>query len=335
MIRVGIVGIGGYTGLELAKIILAHPQFSLTYVANTQGGGTLGDLHPSLSGLSSLVVEQADAKSVANSCDLVFLALPHQAAMGFVKELAHTPLKIVDLSADYRLSQENYEANYCVHTDPEGLKEAVYGLSELCADSIKNARLVANPGCYPTATLLALAPFAPYIDASAPVFVDAKSGVSGAGKKLSDTTHFVNVHDNIFPYNPIKHRHAIEISETAQRLFGVQFHLTFIPHMIPITRGMLSNVYATLREDIDAQAILRAFYAKSRFVRVRGEPPHIKNVAGSHFCDLFATTNGNALFVSSAIDNLLLGASSQAVANANIMCGFAVETGLPQFAYAP
>ncbi len=335
MIRVGIVGAGGYTGLELIKMLLVHPGFKLTYLATTAGDTLIESLHPSLADVLTFEVEKADAARVAQSCELVFLALPHQASMGFARELMGYGTKIVDLSADYRLELETYEKHYCPHEDPERLTDAVYGLIEYYREEIRQASLVAGPGCYPTATLLGILPFIPYIDTSAPLFVDAKSGVSGAGKKLSETTHFVTINENIFAYNALKHRHQPEIAEKIAKIHGAWMNVNFVPHLIPATRGELISVYATLKEDIDPLAVLKAHYVKDPFIRIRENPVDIKSVAGTHFCDIFAAKNGNALFVNSAIDNLLRGASSQALAAANLMCGYDEGMGIPTIAYVP
>jgi len=335
MINVGIVGVSGYTGLELVKMLLDHPSFRLNYVATTGGDVMLEELHPSLLDLITFPVEEASAEAVAEKCELVFLALPHKASMGFAKELIAKNIKVVDLSADYRLERETYEAHYCPHEDPENLPRAVYGLIEYYRDEIRTAQLVAGPGCYPTATLLGILPFIPYIDTSVPIFVDAKSGVSGAGKKLSETSHFVTINDNIFAYNPLKHRHAPEIAEKIAKIHGSETEVNFVPHLIPATRGELVSVYATLKEAIDPMEVLEKAYMDERFIRLRRKPVDIKSTAGTHFCDIFAVRNGRGLFVSSAIDNLLRGASSQALAAANLMMGLDEGTGLPVIAYVP
>ena len=192
-IKCAVVGATGYTGLELIKILLNHPKFDLIYLGSSEGGEKIEEIFPSLSGICDLPIKKSDAKEIAKSCDLAFLALPHKTSMGFAKELLDLGVKVVDLSADYRLELENYEEFYCPHTDKEHLKEAVYGLPEIYKKEIKKAKLVANPGCYPTATLLGLFPFLPYIDENFPIFVDAKSGVSGAGKKCSANTHYVTI----------------------------------------------------------------------------------------------------------------------------------------------
>jgi len=335
MINVGVVGASGYTGLELVKMLVTHPSFRLTYLATTQGDTTIEQLHPSLEDVISLKVDKADASDVAKSCELVFLALPHKASMGFAKDLLAKGVKVVDLSADYRLDLETYEEHYCKHEDKEHLNESVYALIEYYREELKSTNLAAGPGCYPTATLLGILPFIPYIDTSSPIFVDAKSGVSGAGKKLSESSHFVNINDNIFAYNPLKHRHAPEIAEKIEKIHGVKVNVNFVPHLIPATRGELVSVYATLKDDIDPLEVLKKHYENDTFIRIRENPVNIKSTAGTHFCDIFAAKNGNGLFVSSAIDNLLRGASSQALAAANIMCGYDEGLGLPVISYVP
>ena len=335
MIKVGVVGASGYTGLELVKMLLNHPQFVLKYLATTTGDTVIEALHPSLQDVISHPVEKASFEAVVEHCDLVFLALPHKASMGFAKDLIDKGVKVVDLSADYRLELETYEENYCEHEDKEHLDESVYALIEYYRDDLKKARVAAGPGCYPTATLLGILPFIPYLDTSAPLFVDAKSGVSGAGKKLSDTSHFVNINDNIFAYNPLKHRHGPEIAEKIEKVHGAKMNVNFVPHLIPATRGELVSVYATLKEDIDPLEVLKKHYEDDMFIRIREKPVNIKSTAGTHFCDIFAAKNGNALFVSSAIDNLLRGASSQALVAANLMCGLPEGMGIPTIAYVP
>jgi len=335
MVTVGIVGASGYTGLELVKMLINHPRFVFKYLATTTGDTVIEQLHPSLVDVISYPVEKATVSSVVESCELVFLALPHKASMGFAKDLIKQGVKVVDLSADYRLDLDTYEKHYCEHEDKENLDSAVYGLIEYYREELKNAKLVAGPGCYPTATLLGILPFIPYIDTTIPLFVDAKSGVSGAGKKLSETTHFVTVNDNIFAYNPLKHRHAPEIAEKIEKIHGAKMSVNFVPHLIPATRGELVSVYAVLKEDIEPLEILKEHYKNDPFIRIREKPVDIKSTAGTHFCDIFASKNGNALFVSSAIDNLLRGASSQALVSANLMCGFDEGMGIPTISYVP
>ena len=332
-IKVGILGISGYTGLELVKLILAHPHFKLSY-AGASSESRLSELFPQLRGVFDLDVEVADISQIKKRCELVFTALPHMQSMKYIKELREH-VKIVDLSADYRISLESFRANYGEHTDAKGLESAVYSVPELHRDSLKNCSLVANPGCYPTASLLALAPFAKMIDEKAGVFIDAKSGVSGAGKSLKASSHFISVDENANAYSPLTHRHAAEIKEHFYALGGAG-DVLFVPHLLPLNRGMLASVYITLKEQfsqINPLDVLNDFYSKESFIRICHEPPQIKNVAGTHFADLCAYKSGDKIVVLSAIDNLLRGASSQALANANIICGFDESLALPRLAH--
>jgi N-acetyl-gamma-glutamyl-phosphate reductase len=335
MVRVGVVGASGYTGLELIKMLITHPSFELSLVATSTGDSMIEDIHPSLVDVITMSVEKATVELVVRECDLVFLALPHKTSMGFAKDILNAGVKVVDLSADYRLDLETYEKAYCQHEDVEHLDESVYGLIEYYKDELKSTNLSAGPGCYPTATLLGILPFVPYLQESSPLFVDAKSGVSGAGKKLSDTTHYVTINDNIFAYNPLKHRHAPEIAEKIEKIGGKKINVNFVPHLISATRGELVSVYGVLSEDIDPLEVLKEHYKDAPFIRIREKPVDIKSVSGTHFCDIYAQRNGNALFVSSAIDNLLRGASSQALACANLMCGLDESVGLPTISYMP
>ena len=332
-IKVGILGISGYTGLELVKLILAHPHFELSY-AGASSESRLSELFPQLRGVFDMSVEVADISQIKKRCELVFTALPHMQSMKYIKELREH-IKIVDLSADYRISLESFRANYGEHTDAKGLESAVYSVPELHRHSLKNCLLVANPGCYPTASLLALAPFAKMIDEKAGVFIDAKSGVSGAGKSLKASSHFISVDENANAYSPLTHRHAAEIKEHFYALGGAG-DVLFVPHLLPLNRGMLASVYITLKEQfsqINPLDVLNDFYSKESFIRICHEPPQIKNVAGSHFADLSAYKSGDKIVVLSAIDNLLRGASSQALANANIICGFDESLALPRLAH--
>ena len=335
MIKVAVIGASGYTGLELIKMIINHPNFELSYVATSEGGVTLTELHPSLKGVIERDVYKADAKELAQRCELAFLALPHQTAMGFVKELMALDVKVVDLSADYRLKQETYEAHYCEHIDVRNLEHAVYGLPEMYRDSIREARLVANPGCYPTAAILGLLPFVSYIDENYPIFIDAKSGVSGAGKKCTSSTHYIAINENIFAYKPFAHRHEPEIHEKLFLKSNKNFDINFVPHLIPATRGELIDAYMLITQEIDPIAVLKAYYKDEPFVRIFEGPVDIKSCAGTNFCDIYAQVKGNKLYVNSSIDNIVRGSSSQAIANANLMMGLAENAGIPNIAYVP
>ena len=333
--NVAIIGASGYTGLELIKILINHPTFNISYIANSSGEENVQELHPCLKDVIDVQVSKADAKEVAKVADLAFLALPHKTSMFFAKELLQLGVKVVDLSADYRLELDTYEKHYCPHEDKEHIKDAVYGLPEYYKDDIKTSKLIANPGCYPTASLLALLPFVDYIDTNCQIFIDAKSGMSGAGKGLKEVTHFGHLNENCHSYNPFKHRHMPEIQEKVKLLKGADCQINFVPHLLPVTRGMLVSVFATLKDDIDPKKILKDSYKNSSFVRIRNNPVDLKSTAGTNFCDIFVEKNGKALFINSSIDNLLRGASSQAVVNANLMCGLDEEEGIPKIAYVP
>jgi len=333
--NVAIIGASGYTGLELIKILLTHPKFNITYIANTTGDINVEDLHPCLKGVLDIKVEKASASDVAAKADLAFLALPHKASMSFAKELLSLDVKVVDLSADYRLELDTYEEHYCAHEDKENIPNSVYGLPEYYKNEIKNTNLVANPGCYPTASLLGLLPFIDYIEEGSQIFIDAKSGISGAGKKLTELAHFANLNENMMAYNPFKHRHMPEIEEKIKLVKNKEFQINFVPQLIPVTRGMLISIYATLKEEVNVEEILEERYKNNEFVRVRKSAVDIKSTAGTNFCDVFVARNKKALFINSSIDNLLRGASSQAVVNANIMCGFEDNEGIPKIAYVP
>ncbi len=332
---VAIIGASGYTGLELIKILINHPKFNITYIANSTGEQNVQELHPCLKDVINAQVQKADAKEVSKVANLAFLALPHKTSMSFAKELLELGVKVVDLSADYRLELETYEKHYCPHEDKEHINESVYGLPEYYSKDLKGASLVANPGCFPTAALLALLPFIDYIDTNAQIFIDAKTGMSGAGKGLKEVTHFGHLNENCHAYNPFKHRHMPEIEEKVKLLKDVDCQINFVPHLLPITRGMLVSVFATLKDDVNVEKILEDSYKNSEFVRVRDEAVDLKSTAGTNFCDIFVAKNGKALFVNSSIDNLLRGASSQAVVNANLMCGYEEGEGIPKIAYVP
>lgn len=335
MLKVAVVGISGFTGLELIKMLLVHPGFTITYLANSEGDIKLNDIHPSLKNVFQMDIDKADPRDIAAKADVALLALPHKSAMGFAKELLKLGIKVVDLSADYRLELENYESNYCPHEDVENLKHAGYAIPELYRDSLKDRSLISSPGCYPTATVLALAPFMEYIKEGQNVIIDAKSGVSGAGKKCVHNTHFVTINENIFTYNPLTHRHSIEIEEKVQKLSGKKLEVHFVPHLLPVTRGMLVSTYFETDADFDPATVLKRFYENEDFIRVKEMPVDVKSVSGTHFCDIYAARKNNVVFVSSAIDNLLRGAASQAIAALNLMFDIEESTALPKIAYVP
>ena len=333
-IKVAIVGVGGYTGLELVKILLNHDIFEISSVYGTEEC-ELDQIHTCLNYVYKKKIEKADISKISQESKLVFLALPHTQGIEYVSRLYDSGIKIVDLSADYRLSHSRYEKYYQTHNDKDNVSNAIYGLVEHNREKIKTTNLVANPGCYPTATLLALLPFLPFLDLKHSIFIDAKSGVSGAGKKLTYNSHFVNINENIFAYSPISHRHSPEIEEQIFKITCKNANIMFVPHLIPITRGMLISVYAKLREDIEPLTLLKDMYKNECFIRIRDNCVQVKDVIGTHFCDIYAKKEGSNLFISSCIDNLLRGASSQAVANANLMFNLKEDISLPKIAYVP
>ncbi len=335
-IPVAIIGASGYTGLELLKLLITHPIFEIKYIGNSEGGIRVEELHPSLKGILSQEVLKSDALEIAKVADLAFLALPHKTAMGFASKLLENGVKIVDLSADYRLELDTYEKHYCKHIDKKNLPNAVYGLPEFYRDEIKNSSLVANPGCYPTAALLSLLPFCDLIDENYPIFIDAKSGVSGAGKKCTPKTHFVSIDENIFAYNPLIHRHEPEIKEKMKKQSNRDFDINFVPHLLPIIRGEMVDSYMLLKdENIEPLEVLKEFYKNEKFIRIYDKPVDMKTPSGTNFCDIFAKVVGKKLYLNSAIDNILRGSSSQAVVNANIMFNLEENLGIPFIAYVP
>lgn len=332
-IPIGIIGISGYTGLELIKLVTNHPIFEIAYLANTTGNTTLHQIHKSLvSATKDIEIQNINLNSI-KKCKLVFLALPHEESMKITPKILDCDIKVIDLSADYRLSAINFNKTYTKHIDIENLKNAQYGLIEWNRDNIKNANLVANPGCYPTASLLGILPFTQYIDGS--IFIDAKSGVSGAGKKPNENTHYPNINDNIFSYQPLNHRHQIEISEKCNYFSNKNLKINFVPHLSPFTRGMLVSIFAKLNSKINPIEVLKEKYKNEEFIRIRETPVDIKSVCGTHFCDIFAKANDDDLYINTSIDNLLKGASSQALACANLALGIDETTALPKVAYVP
>ncbi|WP_194777234.1 N-acetyl-gamma-glutamyl-phosphate reductase [Pararhodonellum marinum] len=341
--KIAIVGASGFTGSELARLLVSHPAVSIEHITSeSHAGKSFSDLHPQFYGILEKSLVSSDQLPLAGQ-DLIFLALPHGVSMEFVRKWSKSATKIIDLSGDFRLSgQSAYEKWYQIeHTFPDGFKDAVYGLPELNASSIRKAKLVANPGCFPTASILALAPlFAADIIRENTVIIDAKSGLTGAGVKATATTHFSQVNENFKAYGISKHRHTIEIEEQLELLSQKSNLVQFTPHLLPLDRGILVTAYAGLKEDMDQNkldALYRGFYKDQPFVRLRKTPPGIKDVRGSHFADLYPVWDERTkrVVVLSAIDNLLKGAASQAVHNMNLMLDLPENTGLNQIPLKP
>lgn len=345
MIRVAIAGASGYTGFELLRILCSHPSVRVTLITSRQQKGQrIDEFYPALKRHCALVFEDTDPEKLAESSDLVFTALPHQASMDIVPGLLARGVRVVDLSADYRLRDpEIYEKWYSEHKTPELLREAVYGLAELYREKIRTARLVANPGCYPTSVILATAPVLSrgLIDPES-IIADSKSGVSGAGRGVSLDLHFCEVNEGFRAYKVAEHRHTPEIEQELSVLAGRPVVINFTPHLVPMSRGILSTVYSSLKPGIGAEDVEEAFrdyYSDELFVRLcnRDQLPVSLQVRGSNYCDLGWRIDERTrrLIVISVIDNLTRGASGQAVCNMNIMCGLPEDTGIKEAPWQP
>ena len=338
MKKISIAGATGYTGIELLRLLVNHPKVEIaTLTAESHAGKNIAAAAPLLKGWVDQTLVKLSPK-VAEGCDVLFLALPHTTSMEHVPELLQSGCRIIDLSADYRLHEaEVYGQWYQTpHLNPELLSQAVYGLPELHRKAIKQARLVANPGCYPTGAILALAPLMQqdWADRTS-IIIDSKSGVSGAGRKLSQTTQFCEANESVAAYGLGEHRHTPEIEQELSGLAGQSLTVSFSPHLMPMTRGLLTTAYVPLKKAMDRQALhdhFEKFYKNERFVRVleAGQYANTAHVAGSNVCDIGVQvdTRNQRAIVTSAIDNLMKGASSQAVQNMNLMLGIDETTGL-------
>jgi N-acetyl-gamma-glutamyl-phosphate reductase len=320
-----VVGASGYTGALAASLLQRHPRFDLVAVTSRSDAGTrVSDLYPHHR--VRLRLEELDVAR-HGQVDAAVVAYPHGAAAPVVAALREREVRVVDLSADFRLRDlEVYEQWYVPHPHPELMWEAVYGLPELRRAQIEGAGLVANPGCFPTAALIALAPLAPWL---ADAIVDAKTGVSGAGRAPTATTHFVSADENVTPYGVTGHRHRPEIDQELAAL-GAPIATTFVPHLVPLDQGELVSCYCTLREPVDVDALFTRAYAREPFIELTDRPPGVRDVRDTNFCRIHARYDertGKA-FVFAAIDNLWKGASSQAVQNLNLMFGYDETVGL-------
>jgi N-acetyl-gamma-glutamyl-phosphate reductase len=318
--QVAVIGAAGYGGAVAAAILWRHPSLELTALtARTDAGRRHDELYPRYR--VPLVLEDFDADGIAGLAQSAIVAYPHGAAAPAVKALRERGLKVVDLSADFRLDQDRYERWYQAHAAPELLDEAVYGLTESHRDEIRSAELVAAPGCYPTAALLALWPLR---DRLQDVVVDAKSGVSGAGREATQTTHFVSVTENVQAYKVEGHRHAAELE---QELNGASF--TFVPHLVPVEQGLLASCYA--KADVSEDQVLELYreaYADEPFIDLVDEPPGTDDVRETNRCRIQVTVAGGRVIALAAIDNLWKGAAGQAVQDLNLMLGLPETEGL-------
>lgn len=337
--KVAILGASGYSGLELVRILLGHPEFEIAAVTSEQQAGhPLCEVFPALRGQIDLRFEAMAPAALAGRVELAFAALPHAASAPAVHALREAGVSVVDLSADFRLRDlATFETWYGRHAAPAHLAEAVYGLPELHREALRRTRLTASAGCYPTGALLPLAPLlrAGLCERTG-IHIDSKSGVTGAGRKVEVDYLFAELDGNCRAYKPgFSHRHAPEIEQEATRVAGEPVRVSFVPHLLPTVRGIATSVYVRPRPGATAaaaRAALEAAYAAEPFVRVlpAGELPSLRSVRGSNFCDVaFVEDARNETWILlSTLDNLGKGASGQAVQCANLMCGFAEETGL-------
>jgi N-acetyl-gamma-glutamyl-phosphate reductase len=335
-IRVVLVGGSGYAGFEAIRWTLRHPQVELVGVFGPESElGAMEDFYPLLSKLTDLRQELFDVDTVSRlEPDAAFLCVPHKVAMTYTPALRKAGIRVIDWSADYRLSDPDvYEHWYCPHSDRDGLAEAVYGLPEFFADQIRQAHLVANPGCYPTACALALAPIlqAGLIEPTG-IVVNAVSGVSGAGRTPNLKFHFPERNESFEPYGVGTHRHMPEMEQTLTRILGSSVDLLFVPHLSPMDRGILESIYAAPTGEVTTEQLLDVYnkaYADKPFVRVRESIlPATKYVTGTNFCDVSARVAKGKVVLFAAEDNLIKGASGQAIQNLNLMFGLDETTGL-------
>jgi len=337
MIKVSIIGASGYGGGELARLLVGHPEVEIVHLtAESKAGEAMADLYPNLRGFTSSITEAADAAQIAKDSDMVFLALPTGKAMQLAPAIV-PHARLIDLGADFRFKDPQvYEQWYkSPHASPELLADAAYGLTEFKRGEVRRAQIVGNPGCYPTAALLATLPLLQSGKVRTNgVIVDAKSGVSGAGRGLSMGTHFSEVNENVKPYNVAGHRHTPEIEQEMSALLGREMPVTFTPHLVPMTRGILVTAYLSVAGSVtteEATSILREAYAGEPFVRVLADVlPQTKATSGSNFCDVAVRvdTHSGTLIAMAALDNLVKGASGQAVQNMNVMMGLPEDLGL-------
>jgi N-acetyl-gamma-glutamyl-phosphate reductase len=320
--KIAIIGASGYAGGELVRLLVHHSTAKVTCATSRKLAGTpLDQIHPHLKGFTHLKFENPGMDDI--DADVAFLAVPHTAAMTYAGKLLERGIKVVDLSADYRLPKKIFEKVYdVVHSD---YFPAPYGIPEIHRKEIINAKFVANPGCFPTGATLAAAPLAKYAHT---VIFDSKTGVSGAGDNPSATTHYPNVGDNIGPYKWTSHRHLAEMKQEIAGL-GSKANVYFTPHLVPVNRGILTTAHILLNEPLEQKVVEKLyqdFYKGEYFVRY--QKPSLAAVRGSNFCDLMVESEGMRVVVCSAIDNLVKGASGQAIQNMNLMCGLPEQDGL-------
>lgn len=336
--KVSIIGATGYVGAELLRILTAHPQAEIVHITSeSHAGEVAAAVYPHLRGCCPLVLEpMAAAADIAADSEVLFVALPHGHAMKLGKAVAHLPLRIIDLGADYRFADPAVYAQWYGLPHEHGNAARVYGLAEWQREAIRTAKIIGNAGCYPTAGILALMPLvrAGLVQRGS-IIIDAASGVSGAGRAATAANHFPELYDSFKAYGVAGHRHTPEIEQALSQLSGEEQVVSFTPHLLPMVRGILATCYAALRPGVSADEVDEAFtacYAGEPFIRLLGRNgyPATKAVRGSNFCDIgwHLDPRTGRVVVLSAIDNLVKGAAGQAVQNFNIACGFAEDTAL-------
>ncbi len=335
MTRVAILGASGYTALELIRILLDHPEVQITALTSRQEGSPhIQSVHPSLYGRLDVNCEDLAAAAIAERADVVFGCLPHGASMAAVPELLNLGCKVVDLSADYRLNDPAVYAEWygLTHTDPERTRTSIYGLPELFADKIRGASFIANPGCYTSTSILALAPL--LVNGLAEpndIIIDAKSGVSGAGRSPKLTSHFPEVNESFVAYSVGRHRHTPEIEQVLSQASGQPVQVLFTPHLVPMDRGILATIYAKPTRPVTDEELLaayREFYAGKPFIRIVDHIPATKDSAGTNFCDITVRVVRGRIVILACLDNLIKGASGVAIQNFNLMYGYPETLGL-------
>lgn len=333
---VAIIGATGYTGSELVRILVNHPQVEISHITSeSYTGKKFSEIHPAFTGICDKKLTSA-GEAVKADIDIVFLALPHGVSMKYAGEFLKRNIRVIDLSADFRFTdKELYEKWYRPHEVAEWMEKAAYGMPEIFSKEIEKAKLIGNPGCFPTASLLAILPVLAegWIDEEELVIADAKSGTTGAGIKPNELTHFSTHFGNFFPYKTGTHRHQPEIAHIVKRKFNLESKVIFSPHLLPVDRGILSTVYVSLNKDCSQEELsklYREYYDSAPFVRVLDREPRIKEVRGSNYADVFPYFHKETGTLQSAvaIDNLVKGASGAAVQNMNIMLGWNETIGL-------
>ncbi len=332
--RVGIIGASGYAAADLMRLLLAHPDAEIVALADLpEKCGPLATLFPQFTGRLSLEVAPSDPATMARETDVVFLALPHTVSLQYVPPLMDAGARVVDFSADYRLKAPGlYEKVYGHAADEANLAHAVYGLPELYRDAVRGARLIANPGCYPTSAVLGMAPLVREgLVAPNSIIIDSKSGVSGAGRTPKLLTHYPECNESLMAYGIGVHRHEPEIAEQLGLVGKTSVDVLFVPHLAPMDRGIESTIYAKLLSDVSADDVLELYHAaydEEPFVQVRHEPPATKHIAGTNYVHVHPTVARGRAVVSAVVDNLTKGAAGQALQNMNLMFDHPETAGL-------